>query len=159
MQYRISLPEPEHHWMRVEATFSGLPDGAAELHMSRSSPGRYALHEFTKNVYDLQAADAGGRALAVSPITPSQWTVAGHHGSLRVSYRVYGDRVDGTYVSIDTTHAHLNMPASLMWMPGLELRPVRVTFVRPAAGPNWSVATQLFPPEIRSSSRRRISSS
>ena len=88
VQYRISLPEPEHHWMRVEATFSGLPDGAAELHMSRSSPGRYALHEFTKNVYDLQAADAGGRALAVSPITPSQWTVAGHHGSLRVSYRV-----------------------------------------------------------------------
>jgi len=113
--------------------------------MSRSSPGRYALHEFTKNVYDLQAADAGGRALAVSPITPSQWTVTGHHGSLRVSYRVYGDRVDGTYVSIDPTHAHLNMPASLMWMPGLELRPVRVTFVRPAAGPNWSVATQLFP--------------
>ena len=145
VQYRISLPEPEHHWMRVEATFSGLPDSAVELHMSRSSPGRYALHEFTKNVYDLQAADAGGRALAVSPITPSQWTVAGHHGSLRVSYRVYGDRVDGTYVSIDPTHAHLNMPASLMWMPGLELRPVRVTFVRPAAGPNWSVATQLFP--------------
>jgi len=145
VQYRISLPEPEHHWMRVEATFSGLPDSAVELHMSRSSPGRYALHEFTKNVYDLQAADAGGRALAVSPITPSQWTVTGHHGSLRVSYRVYGDRVDGTYVSIDPTHAHLNMPASLMWMPGLELRPVRVTFVRPAAGPNWSVATQLFP--------------
>jgi predicted metalloprotease with PDZ domain len=145
VQYRISLPEPQHHWMLVEAIFSGLPDGAAELHMSRSSPGRYALHEFAKNVYDLKVTDASGRALAVSPITPSQWGVAGQRGTLRVSYRVFGDRVDGTYASIDTTHAHLNMPASLLWVPGLELRPVRVTFVRPAAGPDWSVATQLFP--------------
>ena len=50
VQYRISFPEPEHHWMLVEATFPGLPDGVLQVHMSRSSPGRYALHEFTKTV-------------------------------------------------------------------------------------------------------------
>jgi predicted metalloprotease with PDZ domain len=32
-----------------------------------------------------------------------------------------------------------------MWVAGLELRPVRVTFVRPAPGGAWSVATQLYP--------------
>lgn len=131
--------------MLVEAVFTGLPDGTAELHMSRSSPGRYALHEFTKNVYDLKVTDADGRVLTVSPITPSQWAVTSHRGTLRASYRVFGDRVDGTYAAVDTTHAHLNLPASLMWVPGLELRPVRVTFVRPSAGSTWSVATQLFP--------------
>ena len=30
-----------------------------ELRMSRSSPGRYALHDFAKNVYDVHAAGAG----------------------------------------------------------------------------------------------------
>jgi predicted metalloprotease with PDZ domain len=145
VQYRISFPEPEHHWMLVEAIFPGLPDGVAQLHMSRSSPGRYALHEFVKNVYDMHVTDAAGAALAATPVTTSQWDVQRHHGTIRVSYRVYGDRVDGTYVAIDTTHAHLNMPASVMWVAGLELRPIRLTFVRPAVGANWTVATQLFP--------------
>ena len=84
--------------MRVEATFSGLPDGAAGLHMSRSSPGRYALHEFAKNVYDLHAADAGGRALTVAPLTPTSGTSPATTAPARRATSVFGDRVDGTYV-------------------------------------------------------------
>lgn len=51
IDYRLSFPEPEHHWMQVEVTFRELPNQPLELRMSRSSPGRYALHEFAKNVY------------------------------------------------------------------------------------------------------------
>ncbi len=61
-----------------------------------------------------------------------------------VSYRVFGDRTDGTYLSVDATHGHLNMPAALMWARGLEQRAARVEFV-PPPGRSWSVATQLFP--------------
>ena len=46
-------------------------------------------------------------------------------------------------MGVDTTHAHLNMPATFMWAVGLDLRPIRVTFV-PPAGSNWKAATQLF---------------
>ena len=42
--YRLTFPEPEHRWMQVDVTFPDLPAGPFELHMSRSSPGRYALH-------------------------------------------------------------------------------------------------------------------
>ena len=35
-------------------------------------------------------------------------------------------------MAVDTTHAHLNMPATFMWAIGLEHRPMRVTFVPPA---------------------------
>ena len=38
--YRFSFPEPQHHWMTVDAQFTGLPAGPLELRMSRSSPGR-----------------------------------------------------------------------------------------------------------------------
>ena len=31
--------------------------------MSRSSPGRYSLHDFAKNVYDVHAFAADGREL------------------------------------------------------------------------------------------------
>jgi predicted metalloprotease with PDZ domain len=57
---------------------------------------------------------------------------------------VFGDRLDGTFLAIDATHAHLNIPASFMWARGLEDRPVRVTFDTPR---DWKVATQLRPTE------------
>ena len=48
------------------------------------------------------------------------------------------------FLGVDATHAHINIPAALMWARGLEDRPVRVTFDLPA-GSAWKVATQLHP--------------
>jgi predicted metalloprotease with PDZ domain len=70
--------------------------------------------------------------------------VTGHTGTVRVNYRVFGDRLDGTYLAIDSTHAHINMPAALMWARGFDRRPVTVRFERPT-GTSWRVATQLSP--------------
>ena len=63
IRYRLSFPEPQHRWMQVEATFPELGAGALELRMSRSSPGRYSLHDFAKNVYDVHVTDDSGREL------------------------------------------------------------------------------------------------
>jgi predicted metalloprotease with PDZ domain len=144
VQYQVSFPSPAHHWAQVEVTFGDLPPGPLQARMSRSSPGRYALHEFAKNVYDVHAFDGNGRELSPTRPNPYQWDVAGHNGVVRIAYKVYGDEVDGTYLAIDTTHAHMNMPATLMWARGLEARPVRIRF-EPPAGLGWTPATQLFP--------------
>ena len=144
VSYRVSFPEPEHRWMRVEVSFDEVPTGPLELRMSRSSPGRYAVHEFAKNVLDVRVTDPAGAALRVSRPNPHQWTVDGHTGRVRVSYRVFGDRIDGTYLAVDSTHAHINMPAALMWARGFDQRPVIVRF-EPPAGRSWRVATQLLP--------------
>jgi predicted metalloprotease with PDZ domain len=144
--YKVTFPEPEHHWMQVEMTVSGL--GAAPLHarMSRSSPGRYAVHEFAKNIFWFEATDSAGKKLVASRPDVDEWLIAGHDGSVRITYRIFGDRADGTYFGVDTTHAHLNMPAAFLWASGLENRSMRVTFA-PPAGSNWKVGTQLFPTE------------
>ena len=142
--YRLSFPEREHRLMDVEVAFSDVPAGPLQLRMSRTSPGRYALHEFAKNVFDVRVTDADGKTLAVTRPNPHQWDVMTHAGEVRVRYRVFGDRVDGTYLAVDTTHAHINMPAGLMWARGLEQRPVRVRF-EPPSGTSWRVATQLVP--------------
>ena len=57
---------------------------------------------------------------------------------------MFGDRTDGTYLGIDDVHAHINIPAALMFARGWFERPARVTFVQPP-GKKWRVATQLFP--------------
>ena len=140
--YEVSFDNAIHHEARIEATFTGLADGPLELRMSRSSPGRYALHEFAKNVYAVRAHDGAGRELALTRPDPYGWTVEVHDGTVRVAYTLYGDRADGTYSGIDATHAHLNMPATFMWARGFENRPVIVEF-RPPSGSNWKAATQL----------------
>ena len=128
--------------MQVEIIFPDVPPGALEVMMSRTSPGRYAIHEFARNVYDVQIDDGAGQPLAVARSNPSQWTVTQHRGTVRVRYKVFGDLVNGTHLAIDSTHAHLNVPASLMWARGFESRPAQVTFDAPA---EWKVATQLHP--------------
>src|SRR6188474_2310467 len=142
--YRLSFPEAAHHLMQVEATFTTVPPGPLQLRMSRSSPGRYALHEFAKNVFDVRITDEAGQALTVTRPNPHEWDVTGHSGSVRVTYRVFGDRLDGTYLAIDSSHAHINMPAVIMWARGFERRPIIVRFDRPT-GTSWRVATQLSP--------------
>jgi predicted metalloprotease with PDZ domain len=142
--YRLSFPEREHHLMQVDVTFPDVPPGPLQVHMSRSSPGRYSMHEFAKNVFDVRVTDQTGKPLAVSRPNPNQWEIAGHSGTVRVQYRVFGDRVDGTYLAVDHTHAHINMPAVLMWAKGMERRTMTVRFERPQ-GTSWNVATQLQP--------------
>src|ERR1043165_2644236 len=118
--YRFSIPEPQHHWLQVEASFTELGSAPLELRMSRSSPGRYASHDFAKNVYDVHAAGPDGRELSIARPDSSGWTVAEHGDSVTVRYKVFGDRVDGTYLAVDSTHVHMNMPAAIMWARGLD---------------------------------------
>ena len=139
--------------MQVEATFPDLRSGTLELRMSRSSPGRYSLHDFAKNVYDVHAFTEDGRELETTRPDPYGWNVAGHGGSVTVKYKVFGDRVDGTYLAIDTTHAHINMPAAIMWAHGLDDRPISD---RRSSSPDrrcagWSVSrdSASHPPDTR----------
>src|SRR3954470_21577893 len=65
ISYRVTFPEPEHHWMQVEVTFSRLRSGQPlDARMSRSSPGRYAVAEFAKNIFSLEAYNGAGQKLS-----------------------------------------------------------------------------------------------
>ena len=55
--------------------FPALPPGPLEIRMSRTSPGRYALHEFAKNVYNVRITDGSGRPLEATRPDLHQWTV------------------------------------------------------------------------------------
>jgi predicted metalloprotease with PDZ domain len=143
-EYRFSFPDAVHHVMQVEATFHDVPPRPLRVQMSRSSPGRYAAFEFAENVFDEHITDGNGKPLVAARPDPRSWEIAGHNGTVHITYRIFGDRTDGTFLAVDSTHAHINFPAVVMWVRGFDMRPVRVTFLLPADS-DWKVATQLYP--------------
>jgi predicted metalloprotease with PDZ domain len=143
VEYDVTFPNAAQHEAHIVATFRGIPRGSVlEARMARSSPGRYAASGFAKNVYDVKATDSRGRELSITRPAPHGWDIAGHDGTVRITYTVWGDRIDGTFLSIDHSHAHMNMPATFMFAHGMESAPIRLT-IHPRAG--WRVATQLAP--------------
>lgn len=140
VRYDVSFPNAAHHEAAITVEFTAVPAGTLALRMSRSSPGRYALHEFAKNVYGVTVVDGTGKPLKVTRPNPHQWNVATTGGTVKVSYILFGNLADGTYAGINEAHAHLNAPATFMWARGFDARPVSVTF-HPRDG--WSIATQL----------------
>ncbi|MBJ2175246.1 M61 family metallopeptidase [Aureibaculum sp. A20] len=141
-EYSISFDKAEQHEAQITAVFSNLENKMLQLRMSRTSPGRYAVHEFAKNVYNVKAVDSKGTALSVTRSDPHQWNIVSHDGTVKVTYTLFGNRGDGTYSQIDETHAHLNIPATFMYALDYEHRPIKVKFdVRKDL--KWKVATQL----------------
>ena len=153
IEYKLSFAEASHHVMQVEVTFPDVKADPLQVRMSRSSPGRYAAHDFAKNVFEVKVTDGKGKALVPARPNPHQWDISGHGGTVRITYKIYGNHVDGTYLAVDASHAHMNIPATLMWARGLDMRPAKVTLTAPppptagtASGTtgSWKVATQLF---------------
>ncbi|MGE0100979.1 MAG: M61 family metallopeptidase [Blastocatellales bacterium] len=144
VDYEIAFPNANHHEAEVTVAFSGVPSGKPlEVRMSRSSPGRYAAHEFARNVYNVRATGENGAALQIDRPHAFQWNVNGGRGKVTVRYTLFGDLGSGTWTGIDNTMAHLSIPATLMWARGFENAPVSVRFRLPS--PDWKVATQLVP--------------
>lgn len=144
INYEISFENAVHHEAEISVTYTNLEDKVLEIRMSRTSPGRYALHEFAKNVYAVKATDGKGNELEVTRPNPHQWNVSGHDGTVVFEYTLFANRGDGTYSQVDETHAHLNMPATFAWARDYEHRPIEITFnVREDL--NWKIATQLKP--------------
>ncbi|NND70254.1 MAG: M61 family metallopeptidase [Rhodothermales bacterium] len=142
--YDVSFPRPEHHEAEISMTVDGTRSGElVEFRMSRTSPGRYALHEFAKNVYSVEAHDGSGAILDIERPNPHQWNVVATGNKVVLRYTLFADRAGGTYSGIDRTHAHLNIPATFMFARQFSDVPIRVSFSLP--NESWKVATQLVP--------------
>ena len=141
--YDIAFPHASHHEAEVKATFTALPPGPVNFRMARSSTGRYALTEYSKNVYSVRAVDAAGKSLVVTHPDPYSWTVTAHTGTITLSYTDYANVGSGTFSGFNLDDEHIQPQSVFVYVKGLEARPIKVTFHRP--DPSWTIATQLVP--------------
>lgn len=146
VSYEFSFENAAHHEVQVRVVLPADAGGAPlRMVMPRASPGRYALHEFAKNVYDVRAITLRLDTLPLRVPDPYGWEIDVRPGQPTwFDYTVFADRADGTYAAVDPERAHLNLPAILAYAPALAGRPARVRFRLPP-GADWQVATQLRP--------------
>ncbi len=127
---RIASPFPSRSITGCRSTRRSPSSASAplELRMSRVVAGPLLAARFREERLRRarhrrgwpRAGDRRGRIRTGGPCRE-------HGERVTVRYKVFGDRVDGTYLAIDTTHAHINMPAAIMWARGLDDRPVTLT--------------------------------
>jgi len=144
IHYNVSFPNIVHHEARIEVTVTGAQQKQLLFRMSRSSPGRYATHEFGKNVYDVSATDQSGKSVSVQRIDGDVYQVGTTSGFARVQYTLYANYPDGTYAGVDQNSIQLNIPAAFMWVKELEKAAIEVNFNLPD-NKKWTIATQLKP--------------
>lgn len=142
IRYDVSFPNIVHHEARITLSVSDAPQKELLFRMSRSSPGRYATHEYGKNIYDVAAFDKSGKSVPVQRADGDVYKIAGINGFVKVEYTLYANHADGTYAGIDASSVHLNMPATFMWVKELEKAPITVAFNLPKSN-SWNIATQL----------------
>ncbi len=64
--FEISFVNAVHHEAEISAEYRNLREEKLSVRMSRTSPGRYAIHDFSKNVYGLIAVDGQGKKLNIA---------------------------------------------------------------------------------------------
>jgi predicted metalloprotease with PDZ domain len=141
--YKISFPNAVHHEAEIDIQLGKFKGDQLSAVMSKTSPGRYAVHDFGKNVYNLKAYGLNNSALPIQRIEPDVWAVGNIQGALSIQYTLFASHADGTYSGIDADFANLNMPATFMWIEGMDDLPIKVVFDLPDTS-LWKIATQLI---------------
>ncbi|WP_375562658.1 M61 family metallopeptidase [Bernardetia sp. OM2101] len=167
--YHFDFSNRVHHTAKVTISVPKAPkDEPLKLRMSRSSAGRYALHEFAKNVYSVNAFDAKGNKLEIVRTSPYTWNIPKASDNMKVEYTLFADYADGTYSGINTIQVHLNAPATYLLVDNFydenfekdasirknkedkDAQTIKVTFSLPQNNSfkdnndeKWTVATQL----------------
>lgn len=144
ISYEVSFPNVVHHEAQISMLIPNVPVGALKVRMSRSSPGRYATHEFGKNIYHFKATDAKGKLLSIKQPEGDIYEITSTGNSIKITYTIFGNWIDGTYAGFDETHAHINIPATFAFPIGMDKRP-RIVKFNYTGQQNWKVATQLKP--------------
>ena len=142
ISYEIKFENALHHEADISIHYKNIEIDTLSVRMSRSSPGRYAIHEFAKNIFDVSALDEKGKELNIYRPNPYQWDIIGHKGIVNLSYRLFANHGDGTYSQVDESHAHLNIPATFLYAPAYEAEEIELK-INPRNDLNWKVATQL----------------
>ncbi len=138
LQYRLNVTRPSTNLVEVEIRAAGVNDATLDFVMPAWAPGRYAIYDFAKNVQDFRSAGNTGKPLAWTKTDKHTWRVDtnGSGGVVKVSYRVFGTDLTGSFSQIDSTHASLSGPSIFMYIDGHKPDPLILTVEAP---PGWKL--------------------
>jgi predicted metalloprotease with PDZ domain len=144
--YRLSMSRPVSHLFEV-AIIVELPDQLKDkplqFQMAKWSPGRYGVFDFAKNVQEVRAVAGDGSPRAVTRIDDQTWSVGTRDATtLRISYKVFGNDLSGTFSQLNDRHANYNGASIFMYIVGHKSDPVKLTIHAPTGWKIWNGRTE-----------------
>ncbi len=134
VRYLVRFPEPQTHYVSIEAHFpvSGRPD--VEIFMPVWTPGSYLVREYARHLEDIRVSNSAGKPLSFFKSHKNRWRVeTGGESEIRVCYRVYCREMSVRTNWVEESFALLNgAPTFVSLVGGLQL-PHDVRLELPAA--------------------------
>ncbi|HEY0004735.1 MAG TPA: PDZ domain-containing protein [Pyrinomonadaceae bacterium] len=149
INYRLSMSRPVSHLFEVSVEVKMAQNPAEEVldfQMPKWSPGRYAVFDFAKNVQQFSAeirlvrpdGSIDYKPWPSTRMDAQTWRVLrlAPNQIVRISYKVFGDDLSGTFSQLDERHANFNGGSLFMYIVDHKSDPVSLT-IEPPAG--WRI--------------------
>lgn len=113
MRYTVRFPEPQTHYITVEAVIP-VAEPVVEIFMPVWTPGSYLIREFARNVEGLTVS-----GLSASKSRKNRWRIeTGGASEIQVTYRVYCREMSVRTNWVEDSFALLNGAATFMTLAG-----------------------------------------
>jgi predicted metalloprotease with PDZ domain len=130
IQYSLSFPEPQTHYIEVSLTISGHKNKALDLKMPVWTPGSYLVREFSRHVESLSSSNGKTAKLA-----KNHWHITPNNTEdIKISYKVYAFELSVRTSFVDADMALLNGASIFFRIDTKENLPYEVS-ISPAS--NW----------------------
>jgi predicted metalloprotease with PDZ domain len=116
LRYHLSMPQPNAHYFAVKIDVEKNDQATQEFKLPVWTPGSYLVREFAKNLNQVKAIDANGKALTVKKKTKNAWVIeCAGAASYTVYYEVYAFELSVRTPFLDNTHGFVPGAAVFMY--------------------------------------------
>ncbi|MCC5930208.1 MAG: M61 family metallopeptidase [Cyclobacteriaceae bacterium] len=125
--YKLSMPEPQTHYLEVEIQLSGYDKQELLLKMPVWAPGSYLIREFPRHIEGFHVETSTGKSLQFSKTNKNSWQIInGRNSSLVIRYRVYAFDLTVRTSFVDEDFAFVNGSNVFMYADYLRNLPARL---------------------------------
>ena len=119
IEYTVDARDNRLNCLNVEMSFRPQK-GVVDICMAAWAPGSYHIEDFARNIVNISAVNADGRAMKMEKKDKSTWTFRADGRKVVVRYRVHAHMITVHQSFVDDTHLTLNGGSSLLYAKGYE---------------------------------------
>lgn len=101
------------------------------------------IRDFARHIVRIDATDAQGQTVALTPLNQSAWQSAPFTGGLTLTYEVFAHDTSVRTAFLDNGGGFFNATSVCLMVQGLEMAAHHLTLKAPEGKDNWQVATTL----------------
>ncbi len=135
IRYTLRFPEPQSHYVEVEAHYPTDGQPSLDLFLAVWSPGSYLVREYARHLENIEALSPDAQPLSLEKTRKNRWHVETQGAdSITLKYRVYCREMSVQTNWVDSSFAMLNGDPTFLSIVGQTKRPHAVTLELP---PGW----------------------